>query len=140
MNGDLFSWLSHPTILVGLGGALGANARYWLTRALAPLMERTGFPVATLAINLTGSFILGFVVVMFLKRLPVPQHHWFLLFGTGFCGGYTTFSTFSLELVELIREEKRGLCGLYVLLSVVGGMAAAWLGLLLAERLIPPRV
>lgn len=137
------SWLAvlwaHPVVQIGLGGALGANTRYWVTRVFVSWAERAGFPLATGFINVTGSFALGLAVVLCLKRLPSEQHHWYLLFGTGFCGGYTTFSTFSLEVFELLREGRIGLGLLYVFLSVTAGLGAVSLGIVLAEWLVPPR-
>src|SRR5262245_51607233 len=86
-----------PMFLVMLGGALGTYARYVLGRWISNQPWAEGFHYGTFFINVTGSFILGFVAVFIMERLSPEYQPWFLLMGTGFCGGYTTFSTFELE-------------------------------------------
>lgn len=118
---------------VGLGGFLGANCRYWLSLWLA---ERwgTGFPLGTLIVNVSGSFLLGFFVALASGRLPIDPNLR-LLIAVGFCGGYTTFSTYSVEGVGLLGERAFGPATLYLAGSVVLGLAAVWLGLFLGRRL-----
>jgi CrcB protein len=118
--------------LVALGGALGANARYWLGLWIT---SRAGdrFPWATLAINVSGSFAAGFLSWLLVRWLPHP--HWRLLIVTGLLGGYTTFSAFELEACGLwktvsYRQAIAYLCG-----SVLAGFVAASLGLLSATWL-----
>src|SRR5438876_1303302 len=84
--------LRHKMVMVMLGGALGTCARYWLSKWFIAQPWTHGLPYGTFVINVTGSFILGVAATLILERLP-PQHQdWYLLLGTGFCGGYTTFS------------------------------------------------
>lgn len=111
-----------------LGASAGAAARLlvsrWLTRE-GTVGER--FPVATLLVNLTGSFVLG--VLIGLASTPVVGAVYMLaLAGTGFCGALTTMSTFSLETVALLRERRWVTAGLYLAVSVTGGVLAILLG------------
>jgi CrcB protein len=119
----MISIFTHPAFLVGLGGALGSNARYWLGRWFKAQPWASDFFWGTLFINISGSLLLGLVVVLCRDRAGAG----FLLFGTGFCGGYTTFSTFSLEVTELFQKGRVDLALLYVLSSVLGGFLAFWL-------------
>ena len=108
-------------ILVFLGGGIGAMARFSIGRWLA---APGGFPWATLGINVAGSFLLGLLIVLCKDR---PG--WLLLLGAGFCGGFTTFSAFSVETLRMLEAEEYASAGGYVLGSVVAGIAGAWLGL-----------
>src|SRR6476660_9179795 len=89
-------------LLIGAGAVLGANARYWLTNYF---VQRFGpaFPYGTLFINVTGSFLLGFVLVLVGNRF-VTDPGYRLLIGTGFLGAYTTFSTFSYDTIVLLER------------------------------------
>ena len=103
------------------GGAVGCVARYLGALAAAPWSA--GFPWGTFAINVAGSFVLGAL----LGGMP-PGHPGRLLFGTGFCGGFTTFSTFSTEVVALVERGAVGRAGVYAGGSVVAGVLAAAVG------------
>ncbi len=97
-------------LLLVLGGGLGTYVRWWLSSWIAVQPWVRGLPIGTFVINVSGSFILGAAAVLILERLP-PQHQdWYLLVGTGFCGGYTTFSTFEWETFKLIRDGSWGYC------------------------------
>jgi CrcB protein len=115
--GWLTAFLVHPATLVGVGGAVGSNARYWLGRWFREQPWAQDYFWGTFTINVSGSIILGVVAAIFRDRAGVG----FLLLGTGFCGGYTTFSTFSLETTELIRRGRWDLALLYVGTSVLAG-------------------
>jgi len=120
---------------VALGGALGSVARYWMTNAVAAL---TGprFPWGTIAINGIGSFIIGFVAFLTtpVGRVPISfDIRAFIL--VGICGGYTTFSAFSLQTLELMRSGHWLEAGGNILLSVVACVFAAWAGYVLATLL-----
>jgi CrcB protein len=107
--------LLHPATLLTVGGAAGTNARYWLWRSLAAQAWARDFPVATLLINVSGSLLLALLALSVRQRLP-----WlYVLLGVGFCGGYTTFSTFAVETVELARNGHVGFAVLYVAASVL---------------------
>ncbi len=118
------NWLTtiatHPATLIGLGGAIGANARYWLGLWFRAQPWAAEFPWGTLVINVSGSLVLGLVAALFKDR-GGPAY---LLLGTGFCGGYTTFSTFSLEVAEAIQKGRWDLALLYAGSSVVAGFIA----------------
>ena len=126
-------FLTHPIILLSLGGALGTNARYWLSVWIHDQRWTAHFPLATLLINLTGSLLLGVLVVPFHSRLP----HWWILLGVGFCGGYTTFSTFAWETVVLLHEKQTGHAIANVVLSVGLSCAAAWYGMSAMRTIYP---
>jgi CrcB protein len=118
--------VAHPVTLLAVGGGAGANARYWFGQLVATVQEarfpNTELPWATFLINVSGSVVLGFVAAAFLGHPDPARRAWYLLLGTGFCGGFTTFSTFSLETFELLRDGKP-----WAALAYVGGSAAAGL-------------
>lgn len=122
--------LTHPIALIGLGGAIGANARYWLSLWFRAQPWAQEFAWGTFVVNVSGSLLLG-VVAALVKDRAGP---WFLLLGTGLCGGYTTFSTFSLEVAEAIQRGRWDLAALYAGASVVGGLV----GFALAAALVRP--
>lgn len=109
-------------LLVGLAGAAGALTRYALTLVVGV----RGFPWTTLAINVTGSFVLGAVLTAAMAGRVSAQTA--VVLGTGFLGAYTTYSTFSWELVLLLRDGKWPSAVAYLLLSIVLGVGAAALG------------
>lgn len=121
-------------VLVGLGGWLGAASRYFMDRWLIQLVG-SQFPVGTLTINLLGCLVLGFLGTLARDRLvPIPREVW-LVASYGFLGAFTTFSTFSFETLRML-EDARLSAGLgYVLASVLGGLAACYLGALTARIL-----
>ena len=119
---------------VAVGAALGANLRYGVALWAAKKWG-SGFPVGTLIINVSGSLLIGFAVGLAATRLALSPT-WRLLVVTGFCGGYTTFSTFAYETYELLRAGSFWRGGLNAAASVFLGLAAVVTGLLLA-RLVP---
>jgi CrcB protein len=120
-------------LLLLLGGAAGTCCRYWLGRWIGQHPWAEVFPpLGTLVINVTGSFLLGAASVIILERLPPEHQGWYLLVGTGFCGGYTTFSTFEWETFKLVRDGSWWLA----LANAVGSVLAGFLGLLLAVVLV----
>jgi len=120
---------------VALGGALGSVSRYWLSGLVASRFGET-FPWGTLVINITGSFIIGVFAAMAIPegRLD-PQSRAFTtqFLMIGVCGGYTTFSSFSLQTLNLLRDREWLYAGGNILLSVVLCMIAVWLGFLLGS-------
>ncbi len=119
-------------LLVMLGGGLGSLARY---AAGLAIMTRFGarFPLGTMVINVTGSFVIGFLMVLLTERFE-PHPYWRLLLVVGFLGGYTTFSSFEYETYALMRGGGAWLAMANVAGSVVFGFAAVWLGTALASR------
>ena len=116
---------------IGVGGALGAILRYSLQQIPLNSVYR---PLLTMLINLSGSFLLGFLLVLFIKCLPVrPEIR--LGATTGFLGGYTTFSTFCKEAVLLSLSGHLFFSAAYAAASVILGFTAAWLGIRTAKRM-----
>ena len=113
-------------LLVGFGGGLGSIFRY----VSSLLITTKIFPYATLAVNITGSFIIGIVFALSIKDAAITNN-WKLFLATGICGGFTTFSAFSLENMGLLQSGKYGLAFTYIGLSIVLGIAATFLGYLL---------
>ena len=115
------------------GGALGAAGRYHLGR-LAFHLGGTGFPYGTLAANLLGGMLMG-VLVGFLARSDFVSEPWRLLLGVGLLGGFTTFSAFSLEVVNMVERGDWGMAVGYALVSVIGSVLALFAGLM-AVRIV----
>src|SRR6185437_2429388 len=112
-------------LIVFAGGGIGAALRHGFNLAFARLLG-TAFPYATLFENVSGSIVMGVLAALFAFRGGIPQH-WQLFLTTGILGGYTTFSTFSLDTALLYERGEFGLAAAYVLLSValsVGGLFA----------------
>lgn len=118
-------------LLVGIGGFLGANARYLLGSWIAQRYG-TSFPYGTLVINVSGSFIIGFFLVLISERF-VLHPNWRLFFAVGFLGAYTTFSTFSFESLALIQGGSWLLGLANVIGSVLLGLVAALIGMAVAR-------
>jgi fluoride exporter len=121
--------------MVMFGGALGALARFLLGSAIARFYSAI-FPLGTFLINVTGSFLIGVLMTLFLNR-PTIAPNWRLFLVTGVLGGYTTFSTFEWETLTSFRTGAEAVGLLYVGLSVVIGLAGAWIGALAGNRLWP---
>lgn len=117
-------------MVVGLGGAIGAMARYVIS--LIPI--KTVFPYLTLMTNLLGALLIGFIVGF--ATLRGTQEKWVLFWKTGICGGFTTFSTFSLEAYQLYEKGNTGFSILYMILSVVLCLVGVILGQQLAFHLL----
>jgi len=113
-------------VWISIGAVAGANARYWVGLLFARILP-WNFPYGTLFINLSGSFVLGLFFAIVNVRYPSSSIGR-LLIATGFCGAYTTFSSFTYEALELIREGSWGLGALYVSGSVLAGLGAVGAG------------
>mgnify|MGYP001069025856 CR=1 FL=1 len=119
--------------LVALGGAIGASLRYLTGIGLVRLFGHQEFPIAIIAVNVIGSFLMGAFVVAAAHR-GLTHYSPFVM--TGLLGGFTTFSAFSLETVNLIERGALGQASLYVALSVGVSVGALMLGLLAARGLL----
>ena len=108
-------------LLVALGGALGSVCRYLLSG-----WNVESFPFGTFVVNIVGSLLIGFLVGWVNRGVLVPEMK--LLLVTGFCGGFTTFSTFANESFAMLKVDDALLAALYVALSVFLGILAVWLG------------
>jgi len=106
---------------VGLAGAVGSIARY----AIGLNVDQSHFPWATLGINLSGAFVLGLFLTLALGQLPVAV---ITPIAIGLIGGFTTFSTFAWEGFTLGRTGRAGIALVYITISVLGGLLAAWAG------------
>jgi len=116
-----------PFVFVMAGGALGAGARFLTSRVALALFGPT-FPYATLAVNLLGGLLMG-VLTGALVRSGAMAEPLRLFLGVGVLGGFTTFSSFSLDVVGMIQRGAMGLALFYALLSVVGSVLALFAGL-----------
>ena len=115
---------------IACGGALGTLARYGIARAV--VTSATGLPWATLIVNVAGSFVLGLAVALIVGRWP--HDRWLRpLVAVGFCGGFTTFSTFAIEIDQRVRHGHTSTAVIYLVVSVVAGLAAALAGAALAR-------
>lgn len=119
-------------LLVGAGGALGAMARYGFAGLVARLWPTT-FPLATLLINIIGSIAMGLFVGLMAKLLPANQEELRLFVAVGIFGGFTTFSSFSLDTIVLIERGELIQAITYVALSVVVCLIGLYLGLLITR-------
>ncbi len=120
-------------LYIALGGGLGAIARYVLGGWVQVATGAT-FPWGTLFINISGSLLLGFLYVL-LEGAPAARE-WRAFLGIGFCGGYTTFSTFSYETARLLQDGQLGRAGAYALASALLSIAATLVGFRLATAVL----
>jgi CrcB protein len=121
-------------LLVGLGGALGAMARYGVARALGPSLT---FPWTTFIVNVLGGFLMGLLAGWLAARSASGGEPYRLLIGVGFLGGFTTFSAYSLDIHLIIARNEWFLAGLYALGSMVLALLALMAGLWLMRTLLP---
>lgn len=122
-------------VLVFFGAGFGGVSRFVLGSLVYSYTGRN-FPWGTLAINLTGSFIMGFLFVIFAQKFTNLAPYLIALVLVGVLGGYTTFSSFSIETLRLFQDGKIMYAIMNVLVSTIGGILLAWLGYALATKLI----
>ena len=115
-----------PLLYVMVGGAVGSGARYLTGRAMLTLLG-ANYPFGTLAVNLIGGLLMGVLVGVLARN--TASETWRLLLGVGVLGGFTTFSAFSLDVVTMIERGAFGVAFGYVLVSVIGSVAALFAGL-----------
>ena len=144
MRVHLFGWLVQYRIFfkadmsiyvaIAVGGSLGAVSRYWVSTS-AHQWFGFGFPIGTLAVNLLGSLSMGFLSELLVTRLQVSDEIRLGLLA-GFLGSFTTFSTFSIDVLELGINQSALKAIIYILLSVLLCILGAWAGLLAAKQLV----
>ena len=127
----MFSHDKRELAAVFIGGALGTLARAGLAELGAP--HPSQWPWPTFVVNIVGAFLLGYFSTRLLERLPLSSYRR-PMWGTGLCGGLTTFSTFGFESFSLANDRQYVLASANILACVVVGLAAVWLGYRLAER------
>lgn len=120
-------------LTIAAGGALGALMRFWVSNGIYGVFGR-GFPYGTLVVNVLGSLMMGFLYILFLERMSVsPEVRGALL--VGFLGAFTTFSTFSIETINLIEQADLLKAALNMVLSVGACVLACWAGVILGRQL-----
>jgi CrcB protein len=112
-------------LVVGVGGFIGAVLRFLMGKI--PMKKITEFPINTLLINIIGAFLIGIICAASIKHHSEDSRT-VLLLKTGICGGFTTFSTFSLETVTLMQQGKLVMSIIYAVISVITCLVAVWLG------------
>lgn len=120
--------------LVGIGGAAGAIARYVVGRGLT-MRFGDGFPYGTFTVNIAGAFLIGVLYVLLTER-GVSDERLRLLLATGFLGGFTTFSTYTLEAITLAESGQWNVSLLYVIASNLLGLAACLAGMLAIRSIV----
>lgn len=118
-------------LIVGLGGAAGSILRYAVQKFFQS-QSAAAFPTGTLLVNIAGCFLIGILWTMVSRSLTWNEEMKLLLM-TGFCGGFTTFSAFTLEGIGLLKENKTALFFIYLTASVVGGLLATFIGIRIAK-------
>ncbi|WP_294818301.1 fluoride efflux transporter CrcB [uncultured Flavobacterium sp.] len=118
-------------LLVGLGGAIGSILRYLSATLIAKYWQKA-FPLATFLINMLGCLVIGMLMGL-IEKQPGVNENFRLLFVTGFCGGYTTYSAFAYENTSLIGSGQSLIAFAYIAASVLAGLAFVWLGILLGR-------
>ncbi len=121
-----------PALAVAAGGAMGSLLRYWIGLGVHHLLGR-GFPYGTLTVNVIGSFAIGVLYVLLAERASTPELRALLI--TGFLGGFTTFSAFSIETLLLIEQGAALKVLANIVLSLILCLGAAWIGLTLGRQL-----
>ncbi len=123
----------NQTLAIAAGGALGALLRFWMSNGVYALLGR-GFPYGTLAVNVLGSLVMGYLYIVMIERLAIGAE-WRAFALVGLLGAFTTFSTFSIETLNLLEQADYAKAVANVLVSVLACIAAAFVGVSLARQL-----
>ena len=133
MTNNLKNINLNQLLVIAAGGALGAMSRYGMSTGVYALLGR-GFPYGTLAVNVFGSLLMGFLYVMLIERMTSSAEMRALLL-IGFLGSFTTFSTFSMETLTLLEQAQLAKAAMNIMFSVVLCLAATWSGIIIARVL-----
>jgi CrcB protein len=117
---------------IAAGGAAGALMRYWMSSGIYALFGR-GFPYGTLTVNVVGSLLMGFCYVFMIERMDVSVE-WRAALMIGLLGAFTTFSTFSIETLNLLESGEQMKAALNILLSVTLCILGCWLGMIVGRN------
>jgi CrcB protein len=123
----------NQTLAIAAGGAIGALMRFWMSNGVYALLGR-GFPYGTLAVNVLGSLLMGFLYILMIERLSIGVE-WRGFALIGLLGAFTTFSTFSIETLNLLEQADYAKAVANMLISVLACVAAAYVGVMLARQL-----
>lgn len=116
-------------LLVFLGGGIGSVLRYLINLGVS---RYSTFPIGTIIVNVVGSLIIGYII----SAYSVDKYHWSrLIFVVGFCGGFTTFSAFSLDIISMLKQQLYGSAVLYVSLSIIISLLATYIGFFLPRAI-----
>lgn len=125
--------MNRVILLVGIGSFIGGISRYYSQQVITRFFPST-FPYGTLTVNIVGCFIIGLILGLS-DRGNILTPEWRIFLTTGFCGGFTTFSTFSYESVQLMQDGEFLNLSLYVTLSVIVGFASTYLAILIIKAI-----
>jgi len=129
----LVTLLSSDVVLIGLGGGLGSVARYLVGKLIHEGSGENVFPIGTLVVNVLGCFFLGMLIGVFLEQGSHRVTGWLNFLGTGFCGGFTTFSALQWETVRLIHDGRWVVAAVNVGLSIFAGLVGIVVGYLIGR-------
>ena len=119
-------------VYIAAGGATGALMRYWMSSGIYAILGR-GFPYGTLTVNVVGSLLMGFCYVFMIERMDVSAE-WRAALMIGLLGAFTTFSTFSIETLNLLESGEQLKAALNILLSVTLCIIGCWLGMIVGRN------
>jgi len=120
-------------LLIAIGGAIGSVSRYGCQKWIYQLFPHP-FPLGTFVVNILGSLLIGLFFGLSEKG-NIMSPEWRIFLTTGLCGGYTTFSTFSFESLSLVKEGNYVYALMYIVLSVMFGLMAVWLGTIIVKSM-----
>ena len=113
-------------LLIGAGGFLGSVMRYGSNQMMVKLFD-SAHPIGTLFVNIAGSFLIGIILGLFEKG-SLMSTNWKLFLAVGFCGGFTTFSSFALENLNFLQSNQFFISMMYIGLSIIAGLTAVYFG------------